>query len=82
MRHETNSAGGEVMTKLKRHYITNAARNSTEALSMAMQICGDEKYNGQNIKQMQDFVELINSVSVKLRNFCIDCKYIVSSKDQ
>lgn len=57
-------------TKLKKHYITGAARNTTEALMMAMQLWMQPYAKRGDLDGVQEFVETINASAIKLRNIC------------
>lgn len=57
-------------TKLKNHYITRAARNTSEALMMAMQLWMQPHAKRGDIDGVQEFVETINAASIKLRDIC------------
>ena len=49
-----------------KHYITHANKNSTEALSMAMEICA----KGPHPMGIQELVGVINNAAIALRNVC------------
>lgn len=53
--------------KLESCFIVKAATNSAMALQMAQQVWTDPELAGYEIA---DFVDIINSVSIKLRNYC------------
>jgi hypothetical protein len=53
--------------KLDRCFIVKAATNSAMALQMAQQVWTDPEMGGYEIA---DFVDIINTVSIKLRNYC------------
>lgn len=53
--------------KLDRCFIVKAATNSAMALQMAQQIWTDPEQAGY---ELADLVQIINTVSIKLRNYC------------
>jgi hypothetical protein len=52
---------------LKRHFIVNAAINSSVALQMAQQVFTDGM---DGYEQVFDYVDMINSISLKLAKRC------------
>jgi hypothetical protein len=62
-----NSCIPNTPEKLDRCFIVKAATNSAMALQMAQQVWTDPELEGYEIA---DFVDIINTVSIKLRNYC------------
>lgn len=48
------------------HFITRANKNSTEALSLAMEICSKERYP----EGVPELVGVINNAAIALRRLC------------
>ena len=61
------------MTSIDRHYITTAAKNASQALSMAMYLWVervDERGSRVDMTTIQDLVHIINTTSESLRRAC------------
>ena len=68
------------MISLRINFITTAAKNASESLSMAMQLYNlDYKQRG-DIDGIQELVGIINSASVKLRNLCLRNEYRINTR--
>lgn len=67
---ETANERKEMDPKIKRHYILVAARNTSEALMMAMQLWMHSPSKKIPLDHLQNYVDTINSASIKLRRIC------------
>lgn len=52
------------------HYITKAAKNTAEALMMAMQLWMQPYAKRGSLTGVQEFVGIINAAAINLRNIC------------
>lgn len=59
------------MKNMRIHFITGAAKNAAESLTMAMQIWSVQYKKRGSIDGVQELIETINATSIKLRNLCI-----------
>lgn len=66
---------------IKSHYIAGAARNTTEALMMAMQLWTLPHVKRGDLDGVQEFVEIINASAIKLRNICERHEYNMNERN-
>ena len=56
--------------RLKQNYITNASRNATEALSMALHLSMRGHAERKQLRHIQALVQLLNANALALRSMC------------
>ena len=68
------------MNNMRIHFITGAAKNSAESLTMAMQLWSVPHKKRGSADGVQELIEIINATSIKLRNLCVRHGYELEEK--
>ena len=58
------------MKNLRIHFITNASRNCSEALAMAMQLWSDQEIDRGTLVGIQEITTILNDAAKSLQKIC------------
>lgn len=67
---------------LKQNYITNASRNATEALSMALHLSMQKEANFKRMQGVYALIKLLNANACALRNICESIEYEINFPEE
>ena len=67
---------------LKQNYITNASRNATEALSMALHLSMQDEANFKRMQGAYALIKLLNANACALRNICESIEYEINFPEE